>query len=421
MKIYKFGGASVKNAEAVRNLAKLLENEEEKPELIVISAMGKMTNALEKVVKAELTEKSSLEVCISEIENFHIAICKDLFGQESAIILKEIMDILNALRDFCAKNTSQEYNYVYDQIVSFGEIISTKIISAYLNTVHIQNQWIDARQYIITDNTHRKGEVNWEATQSKIEQIDTSITSITQGFIGATMHGKTTTLGREGSDFSAAIFSYCLEAESMTIWKDVPGVLNADPRYFDTTQLLKQISYEEAVELAFYGASVIHPKTIQPLQQARIPLYVRSFQNTDMLGTTIKLGNLMQPLVPCFIVKKNQYYLQISDKNFGFITENHISEIFKTLDALNFRVNLMQNSALYFSLCIDDKFSEIKRLEQLLIMKYNIQIIQGVSLYTIRHYTTDAVEKITKNKMIWLKQSTPRTIQIIASEKSTSR
>ena len=319
MKIFKFGGASVKDANGIKNLVEVLQKVGHKDTLVVVSAMGKTTNALEKIVQNYFDEPSELKYSIQEVVKYHNTVLLDLFESDQHTIFKEVKSIFDNLQLFFEHNKSPNYSFVYDQTVSCGELASTKIISAYLNEVGIINQWLDARNCIKTDSYHRDANLDWEATQKNISnQVAENRLYVTQGFIGSEDNNFTTTLGREGSDYSAAIFAYCLNADSVTIWKDVPGVLNADPRYFENTQLLHQISYREAIELAFYGASVIHPKTLQPLQRKEIPLYVKSFINPKEAGTTVGKGNKIQPDVPCFIVKKDLVLIKLSSLDFSF-------------------------------------------------------------------------------------------------------
>ena len=306
MKIFKFGGASVKDAESVKNVAKILQNEGTENTLVVISAMGKITNAFEDVVTCYYNKTDELSEKLGVIEDFHKNLMNDLFDKNDDIY-REVEILLGELSWFLARNTSRRYNYVYDQIICFGELLSTRIISAYLTKSNINNNWFDVRNYIKTDSNYRDAKVDWELTQEIItNKLDATKLNITQGFIAANDTENTTTLGREGSDYTAGIFAYCLNADNVTIWKDVPGVLNADPRVFTDTTLLEQISYEEAIEMAFYGASVIHPKTLQPLERKEIPLLVRSFVNPNQTGTKVSKGTRLKPYIPCFVVKKNQ-------------------------------------------------------------------------------------------------------------------
>ena len=371
MRIYKFGGASVKDSKGIENLFSILNNKGFDNTLLVVSAMGKTTNAFELVVKNYFENKSELQYSINEIFKFHNQILIDLFSNQNHKIYKDVQFIFESLKGFLSRNKSPNYSFVYDQVVPNGELLSTKIISAYLNFKGVTSNWIDSRDLVKTDSNYRDADLDWEITQNNIsEKVNKKLLNITQGFIGSNKNNFNTTLGREGSDYSAAIYAYCLNAESLTIWKDVPGVLNADPRVFKNPILLQYISYTEAIELAFYGASVIHPKTLQPLQKKEIPLYVRSFLNPDEKGTAISRGVKIKPEVPCFIVKRNLNLLKLSSLDFSFIVEENISEIFQVLHENKMKVDLIQNSAISFSVCIYDKFNRLKEL--LSILKGNV-------------------------------------------------
>ena len=414
MKIFKFGGASVKDAEGVKNLVKILEKVGKDQTLIVVSAMGKTTNSLELVVKNYFENKEELSYSLNLIYDFHNNILSELFLESNHLIFSEVKDILENLKVFLRRNKSPNYSFVYDQVVSFGEILSTKIINSYLNYININSNWIDARSLIKTDSKYRDANLNWEVTQQSISNnINTSILNITQGFVGSDENNFNTTLGREGSDYSAAIFAYCLNAESVTIWKDVPGVLNADPRVFKKPQLLNKISYTEAIELAFYGASVIHPKTLQPLQKKEIPLYVKSFLDPVSKGTVISRGTKIDPEIPCFIVKRNLSLLKLSSLDFSFIVEDNISDIFQILHENKMKVDLIQNSAISFSVCVYDKYYRLKELLSILKATYKVECAENVSLFTIRHFNENSAKEILKNNRLLLEQRTNETLQLV--------
>ena len=310
MKVFKFGGASVKDAAGVKNVAAVFEKVGFNNVLMVVSAMGKTTNALEIVIKNYFDKSIELQQSIQEIKKYHYQILIDLIDNENHEAYLDVNALFDDLEYFIRSNKSPNYNFVYDQIVSFGELLSTTIVSHYFNFIQIKNSWLDVRTLIKTDNNYRDANVDWEKSLRLISKnIDRNTLTITQGFLGSDENSFTTTLGREGSDYTAAVFAYCLNAENVTIWKDVPGVMNADPRYFDNAILLDQISYREAIELAFYGATVIHPKTLQPLQKKEIPLYVKSFINPLLAGTSVSKGEDLVPHTPCFIIKKNQLLL----------------------------------------------------------------------------------------------------------------
>lgn len=413
MKVYKFGGASVKDSEAVKNVLKVLESTGKEDKLIVVSAMGKITNALEKVTQDYL-ELRAIPESLEEVKTFHQSIMLQLFGNSEHAAFRKVTAHFTELENFLSHNKSKQYDFVYDQIVSIGELVSTTIISEYLTSQGIKNTWIDARKFIKTSSVYRDADVQWEETQKRINQeVNKEGLYITQGFIASDANNFTTTLGREGSDYTAAIFAYCLNADSLTIWKDVPGVLNADPRVFNNTTLLNQISYEEAIELAFYGASVIHPKTLQPLQRKEIPLFVRSFTQPEAVGTTVRQGQSLDPLIPCFIVKKNQVLISLSSLDFSFIIEENISEIFKLFHQYQMKVDLIQNSAISFSVCVDNKFNQLEKLLQHLKARYKVKYNTGVSLYTVRHFTEKAIQDLEEDKEVLLRQTTRDTVQIV--------
>ena len=415
MKIFKFGGASVKDSESIKNVTRILQSEGTENTLVVISAMGKMTNAFEEVIDAYYANKEDLSQKLSLIEHFHKTIINDLFDKGDSIY-EEIDILLGELSWFLARNTSRRYNYVYDQIICFGELLSTKIVSAYLLKTGILNTWFDVRNFIKTDSNYRDAKVDWELTKEIIgNKLDASKLNITQGFIAANDTENTTTLGREGSDYTAGIFAYCLNADSVTIWKDVPGVLNADPRVFLETTLLAQISYEEAIEMAFYGASVIHPKTLQPLERKEIPLLVRSFINLEETGTRVTKGARLVPYTPCFIVKKNQILVSISALDFSFMVENNISYIFQKLHEYQLKVNLIQNSAISFSVCIDNKFNMFDAFYDELKSQFKIDVQKGVDLYTIRHFDEKAILDIEAKGKSLLTQVNKETSQIVVN------
>ena len=414
MQVYKFGGASVKDAEGVRNVAKVLNTTGYENTLVVVSAMGKITNALELVVKNYFDNKAELQSAIHDVIKYHNEIILELFENDRHNIFNVVKSLFDELTLFFKNNKSPDYNFVYDQTIGFGELVSTTIISYYLNEIGLKNKWIDVREYIKTDNYYRRANVNWETTQANIlSKFDAKKLNITQGFLGSDTNNFTTTLGREGSDYTAAIFAYCLNANSVTIWKDVPGVLNADPRYFENTQLLHQISYREAIELAFYGASVIHPKTLQPLQRKEIPLFVKSFLNPKNDGTKVSKGKVLDPEIPCFIVKKNQTLISLSSLDFSYIVEENISDIFNLLHLYKMKVDVIQNSAISFSVCVDNIYDNLEKLLQHLKAKFKVTSYDNVSLYTIRHYNNDAIAELENGKTVLLKQLTQQTVQIV--------
>ncbi|MGZ5211843.1 MAG: aspartate kinase, partial [Kaistella sp.] len=338
MKVFKFGGASVKDAEGVKNVAVVLKSQGFEKCLLVVSAMGKTTNALEKAVENYFA-KENYQAEIEKVKQNHLEISNGLFKANHPVFA-EISLFFDDIESFLRRNKSPNYNFVYDQVVSCGEMISSKILSEYLNDIQFKNTWLDARDYIKTDSNYREGNIDWEETKKNISVLDSSASYVTQGFIGSESNNFTVTLGREGSDYSAAVFAYCLNAEAMTIWKDVPGVMTGDPRKFENVSLLSNISYEEAIEMAYYGASVIHPKTLQPLQQKNIPFYVKSFLEPLKPGT--KVGNTDQNrFEESYILKENQHLMRIATRDFSFIAEEHLSQIFALLAQYKIKISLM--------------------------------------------------------------------------------
>lgn len=417
MRVFKFGGASVKDAEGIKNVYDVLKKVGYEDVLLVVSAMGKTTNALELVIKNYFDKSAELKSSVQEVKKYHNQIVMDLFEDEKNEVFSAVNSQFADLEYFLAHNKSPNYNFVYDQIVSYGELISTTILSHFMNFMGIKTQWLDVRNFIKTDANYRDAEVDWDMTQKNISNnVKTKILNITQGFLGSDENNFTTTLGREGSDYTAAIFAYCLNAESVTIWKDVPGVMNADPRYFENASLLNQISYREAIELAFYGATVIHPKTLQPLQKKEIPLYVKSFINPLLKGTSVSRGADLEPHLPCFIVKRNQLLISLSSIDFSFIMEENISEIFSLFHQFKLKVNLIQNSAISFSVCVEDKFGNFKDLNAILSKKFKVDFEENVTLYTIRHFNDTAAQTVEKDKVVLLKQVSRETMQVVIKE-----
>jgi len=410
MKIFKFGGASVKDADSVKNVLRVLSIQGFERCLIVVSAIGKTTNALERVVEFYFN-KSDYQQEIAKIKEEHIQIAKGLFD-ENHHVFGEIKLFFDDIESFLRRNKSPNYNFVYDQVVTCGEMISSKILSVYLSDNEMGNQWLDARDFIKTDTNYREGLVNWEETEKNISQLDKTKTYVTQGFIGSDENNFTVSLGREGSDYSAAIFAYCLDAKDMTIWKDVPGVMTGDPRKFENVELLSNISYEEAIEMAYYGASVIHPKTLQPLKQKSIPFFVKSFINPEKAGTKIGISTENQ-LLESYILKENQVLMRIATRDFSFIAEDHISFIFRELAKRNIKVSLMQNSAISLALCLEDKFNNVDELEAELEQDFNTDIVENVSLFTIRNARLENLDKLYEGKNVLLEQITKTTVQMI--------
>ena len=416
MKVYKFGGASVNSAEAVKNMANIVKKHKGEAMIIVVSAMGKTTNALERVVPGVSEEAERVEV-IEKIERYHKEIIQGLISDKRHIVNEKTERLIAALRRQ-SEQTASHYNYDYDQTVSYGELLSTTIISEYLKQIGIENEWIDVRDYIITDENYREGNVDWIETERRIkEKQDTwnerESIKITQGFIAGTKRGTTTTLGREGSDYTASILSYCLGAEEMTIWKDVPGFLNADPKYFRDTVKIRQLPYNEAIELAYYGASVIHPKTVKPIQNRNIALHIKSFIEPEEEGSVVGPYKKIEPETPLYIVKRRQILISILPRDFSFIAEQNIERIFGVLSEINVKVNLMQNSAISFSICIDDNEILVQELTKRLGETYTIRYNRDLELVTIRYYTQATIDTLSKGRRIYIEQRSRVTAQIV--------
>ena len=417
MRVFKFGGASVKDAEGIKNVYDVLQKVGYEDVLLVVSAMGKTTNALEVVIKDYFDNYSALQSSVQEVKKYHNQVLLDLFEDDTNAVFTAVKAQFTDLDYFLAHNKSPNYDFVYDQVVSYGELISTTILAHFMNHMGINTQWIDVRSFIKTDSNYRDATVDWDLTHKNISKnVKRKTLNITQGFLGSDENNFTTTLGREGSDYTAAIFAYCLNADSVTIWKDVPGVMNADPRYFENASLLNQISYREAIELAFYGATVIHPKTLQPLQRKEIPLYVKSFISPLLKGTSVSRGVTLEPYLPCFIVKRNQLLISLSSIDFSFIMEENISEIFSLFHEFKLKVNLIQNTAISFSVCVEDKFDNFNELNTILSKKFKVDFSQNVTLYTIRHFNDSAAETVENGKKVVLKQISTETMQIVTSE-----
>ncbi len=422
MQIYKFGGASVKNAESVKNLGKILATTKS-PVIVVISAMGKTTNALEKLVDAYFTKTTGKAYEIAtQIKTVHFRIFNDLLNAKSKEIREELYSIFESLDKKLDKAPSLNYDYEYDQIVPFGELLSTKIVYLYLKEIGIPCSWLDIRQVLRTNDQYRSAVIDWETSsqqfQKKLSTINQHI--ITQGFIASTREGISTTLGREGSDYTASVLANLSQAEEVIIWKDVPGFMNADPKKFPDAHKLEKISYQEAVELAFYGAKVIHPKTIQPLQNKLIPLKVKSFLNPSSDGTVIAEIHEDIVFLPVYILKENQILISISLRDFSFVNERQISDIYGIFDKHRAHVSLSQNSAISYSACVECETRRLPELINDLRERYKVLYNEGVQLITIRHYTESCIDKILKGKEILLEQRSRRTARFVVREDKLS-
>jgi len=419
MKVFKFGGASVRNAEALQNVVSILQLFEGQKLVVIISAMGKTTNALEEIVKALCERrKFDFEKQVEDLKNFHLDIITELLPERTHKIYLELDDIFEHLEKKYDDQLPDNFDFEYDQIVSLGEVISTKIVNAYVHEKGLKSVWADARKLIRTNHQYREGEVDWKRTEELIAanflpKFDHSDIQITQGFVGHTAEAMTTTLGREGSDYTAAIFAYCLDAESVTIWKDVPGMLNADPKWFDNTIKLDKISFNEAIELSYYGASVIHPKTVKPLQNKNIPLYVKSFIDPHAEGTTIQESMAQDHLVPSFIFKIEQLLFTFKTRDFSFIVESHLSDIFSRLAQLGVKINVMQNSALSFSVLVDQQKIPAQKIVDAFQDDYIVKFNEHLELVTIRHHDQATIDRVTVGKEILLQQLTRQTARLV--------
>lgn len=415
MKIFKFGGASVKDAEGVKNVTNIISSHHNDPLLVVVSAMGKTTNALEELFQLAL-ERQSFQQQVNTLYEYHLQIAKRLFENIHHDVHFQLAKRFQSLTRVLHKVNKQNAAQGYDEVVAHGELISTVIVQAFLAEQGFKSRWIDAREYISTNNLHKEAVINWSLTSSIVNRnlapiLENEIV-ITQGFIGRSPEGHTTTLGREGSDFSAAIFATCLNAESVTIWKDVPGVLNADPKMVKETVLYPELSYNEAAEMTYYGATVIHPKTVKPLANHKIPLHVRSFLNPEAPGTRI-FDLEHEQLAPAIIFKKKQTLISFNMRDFSFITERNLSHIFSLLDLLHIKINLMQNSAISFSICIDNVPEKTDALINHLETEYDILFNTDLTLITVKNFTEKLIEEVSQDKKILLEQKTRKNFQIV--------
>ncbi len=416
MQVYKFGGASVKDAESIQNVANIIKNTTDKNLLVVISAMGKTTNALEELTKKYFLQENDVLEQLNSIREYHFDVINDLFQNGSSPVYNDINNTFVEIEWMIEDEPQDPFDFIYDQIVSIGELLSSKIVSHYLNFAGIQNKCLDARSYIQTDNTYREAKVNWEKTcqliSKEIPDILQEHIVVTQGFIGNTSENFTTTLGREGSDYSAAIFAHCLNAEKTTIWKDVPGILNADPKLFANTVKFDELSYAEAIEMTYYGATVLHPKTIKPLQNKHIPLFVKPFLAPTENGTIIKEENISIH-TPIIIVKKDQILLSINSKDLSFISEKHLRDLFKAFTENLIRINMMQISALSFSVCFDYDEQKFKNLTANIAEHFSFKFNQNLELITIRHANQETIDKYVDATKLVLEQKSRNTGQFI--------
>lgn len=416
LKVFKFGGASVKDADGVKNVANILKDYVSQPLVIVVSAMGKTTDALEKVVNAHAHQSDNAQELLEAIKVKHRQLCEELFDKTNPVF-DAINDIFVEIDWVLEEKPHENYDFMYDQIVPVGELVSTKIVAAYLNQAGIPTQWIDARDVVRTDNLYREAWVQWDETMANTNRIiqpllDAGKFVLTQGFIGSTSENFTTTLGREGSDYTAAILSYCLNAESMTIWKDVPGVLTGDPRLFDNVTKLDRLSYKEAIEMTYYGAKVIHPKTIKPLQNKTIPLFVKSFLDPKGDGTCIS-AEAEDTYPPMVAVEKGQALLHISTRDFSFVAEHHMSNLFQKIAEMRLQVNMMQNTAISFVICVNDIDDRVERFSKAIERNFKVVVERDLELITVRHAHQDILENLTRGRIVLLEERIRNTVQMV--------
>jgi aspartate kinase len=424
MRIFKFGGASVKDADGFRNVGKILTQYQDQPLMIVVSAMGKTTNALEQVVKSYYAADGKTDQLLNEIKASHHTLIGELIS-DTAAVLDDINDTFVEIDWILEESPHEDFDYTYDQIVSIGEMLSSKILAHYTHQLGHTSRWLDVRDIIITDNTYRDARVQWDLSVANAKAKILPIFAqkkhiITQGFIGSTTENFTTTLGREGSDYTAAILSYCLDAESMHIWKDVPGVLTGDPRIFDDVVKLPRLSYKEAIEMTYYGAKVIHPKTIKPIQNKGIPLYVRPFLDPDSEGTIIS-DEKETSYPPVVVIEPDQVLLHISTNDFSFVAEHHLSRIFSLLAKYRLKVNMMRNAAISFSVCVTNIPDRIKKFEVELGSEFKMIMDDDLELITIRHYNEDILQSMKKNKLILFEERIHQTLQMVVRNVPTMK
>lgn len=422
MKVFKFGGASIKDAEAVKNLFEIVKSHDGYELIVVVSAMDKTTNALEKLTRDFYVDDRDINAIIDKVKTFHNDLAQDLFPNLQHPVFAELEIIYKRIKNKCIhlKRDGATYDFLYDQVVSEGEMLSSCIVSHYLNEFGIHSVLLDATKVIKTDNVYRDASVNWEssieAINEKVSFVEENV-YVTQGFIGSCEQEHSTTLGREGSDFTAAIFANALEATEVIIWKDVPGLLNADPKHFSNTKKLNNISYHEAVELAYYGATVIHPKTIKPLQNKSIPLFVKSFNNATKPGSLIDENSTADSLIPSYIFKTDQVLLSINSRDYSFISEKNLGELFSLFAELHIKIDLMENSAISFSVCFENDIDKLEKLTKALSDKYKVLYNKGVELMTVRHYDQATLDQLINNKEILVEQRSRQTARMVMKNK----
>lgn len=419
LQVFKFGGASLQDPDGIRNVGEILSTYKDQPILVVVSAMGKTTNRLEAIVAAHAAQNGKALALFEDFKREHIEACLALFDAEDEVFVS-LNDALVEIDWALEEEPHEDYDYAYDQVVPVGEMVSSIILHAYLNKIGLPSQWLDARDIILTDNRYREAWVQWEETQENATRMAAPMLEkggfvITQGFIGSTTENFSTTLGREGSDYTAAIFSFCLDAESMTIWKDVPGVLTGDPRLFENVTKLDLLSYKEAIEMTYYGAKVIHPKTIKPLQNKSIPLQVKSFLDPTGTGTYIS-DEVSDNYPPLVAVEKKQALLHISTRDFSFVAEHHMSHLFKMIAEYRLQVNMMQNTAICFSICVNDIDDKVEQFSAAINDQFKVMIDRGLELITVRHYQEKILDELRADKLVLLEERIRETVQLVLKD-----
>jgi aspartate kinase len=418
MKVFKFGGASVNSVERIKKLPGILQLYPDEKVLIVISAMGKTTNALEKVAEAFYDNQKEKALSLFHlVKENHLTTAKYLLVKTWLKTENQLRDIFTELEWLLLDKPQREYDYYYDQVVCIGELLSTAIVSAFLNETGIANQWLDVRDIFRTDDNYRDANIDWVYTEETIKKeiiplfLKNNLV-ITQGFIGSTDENESTTLGREGSDYSAAVFANMLDSESLTIWKDVEGVMNADPKEFPDARLISQLNYDEVIEMAYYGAQVIHPKTIKPIQNKSIPLFVKCFLDSSLPGTVIHTKGLKN-LPPIIVLKQNQVLVHLHSKDFSFVGEKPTAELYHLFSEIKIKPNLVQNGAVTLEVCLDDKPEKIEKLALRASDIFEVRIEKGLTLLTIRHYREELLKKLTEGREVVLQQQSPQTVQVL--------
>lgn len=418
MQVFKFGGASVNSVERIKNVAAILQNYPKEKTLIVISAMGKTTNALEKVAEAFFGGKQEEALQLFEqVKQQHLTTAKYLTVHNYLALENQLKDFFTEVEWLLHDKPVRDYDYYYDQVVCIGELLSTAIVSSYLNEEGITNEWLDVRDIFRTDDNFRDAAIDWDFTAAKVMELSNSVFNrcniiLTQGFIGSTDENESTTLGREGSDYTAAVFANLLSAKNLTIWKDVEGVMNADPKQFPNTQLISELNYDEVIEMAYYGAQVIHPKTIKPLQNKNIPLYVKCFLDPALPGTTIHNKNVPH-LPPIIVLKEKQALIHLHTHDFSFVGEEPMSQLYRLLGDLKIKPNIIQTGAVSLVICLDDRPDKIEKLALAAVNLFEVEVEKSLTLLTIRHYKNEMLEELTKGKKIVLRQQTEDTVQVL--------